>query len=66
MHERLLRAAVSFLSGAVWALLVLFVALTFIFFIRSSLFEALLYSFWVALFWLFMAVCVEIAGDRQI
>jgi len=62
MHERLLRAALSFLSGAVWALLVLFVALTFIYFIRSSLFEAILFSFWVGLFWLFLAVLVELGA----
>ena len=62
MHGRLLRAAVSFLSGAVWALMLLSAVAVFLLYIRSSLFEAILYAFWVALFWLFVAVWVEVAG----
>jgi glucan phosphoethanolaminetransferase (alkaline phosphatase superfamily) len=62
MNKKLLRFAISFLSGLLWAFFALSTILTFTIFIRSSLAEAVLFSALMAIFWLFWIVIIEIAN----
>ncbi|MRI83178.1 MAG: hypothetical protein C6I00_02030 [Nitratiruptor sp.] len=61
MELRLLRFAISFLSGVLWTLFLLSLFYTFTHFMRYSLGEAIVYSFILSIFWLFLILLVELA-----
>ena len=61
MHRRLLRIAISFLSGVLWTLFLLSAFFTFVTFLKQSLFEAFVYTFALSIFWLALIVLVELA-----
>ena len=62
MNRKLLRFAIGFLSGVLWALFALSTLFVFTIFIHSSITEAIVFSAFVAIFWLFLIVMVEIAA----